>query len=88
MIYFFYNITITGIFFQKGESFLKPSQSKHGQSAKIFKPYSLNLPKTYITRRGQMVLFTAPEDMIIGKSCHVSAIKSHIIYWKFFLTGT
>jgi hypothetical protein len=51
-----------------GEPFIKPSKSPEGQYAKPYRWCQLTLPKTYITRRGQMVLFTSPEDMVIGQS--------------------
>ena len=62
-------------FSSQGKEFIKTSSSHSGKSSKICKPYSLCLPKTYVTRRGQMVLFTAPEDMIIGKGYEVGNVE-------------
>ena len=64
---------IVKFYFMQGKKFINTSSSYEGKSAKIFKPYSLALPKTYVTRRGKMVLFTAPEDMVVGRSLSVRA---------------
>jgi len=54
-----------------GQPILLPADSDSGKSAKPYRAHKLALPKTYVTKRGQMVLFTSPDDMVIGRSCQV-----------------
>ena len=54
-----------------GQRFIRESNSRGGACAKPYKPHCLILPKTYVTRKGHIVLFTAPEDMVLGQACQL-----------------
>ncbi|XP_065910162.1 inner centromere protein B-like isoform X2 [Dysidea avara] len=55
-----------------GKPFLESTPTGSGRSCKPLRTRKLALPKTYVTRRGAMVLFTAPEDMVVGQACKIS----------------
>ncbi|KAL5475768.1 hypothetical protein EMCRGX_G025618 [Ephydatia muelleri] len=54
-----------------GQRLICESNTRGGTYAKPYKPHCLTLPKTYVTRKGQIVLFTAPEDMVLGQACQL-----------------